>query len=250
MGMHLTHLLRIFFALGVVSASFAGPISFNGYDISNAVLTGNGNWAHTFDGTITPGVNFTNFTNPGTTATYSGVGSGTLNDGVIGASISNSQLFVTPGAENPPDPTFVPVEPEIILTLSHPYTINTIEIFGGDIPNNAIPGAITGVTIGLIAFDFSFHQETFLTEGFGTVLSSVGVQVNDRVTLTGSTLEGIPAVAVSLFAFQGNVSNWISITEITLDGDRFVPSNPIPEPTTGLLAAFALAALVWRGSQR
>jgi hypothetical protein len=227
----------------------AGPIPISGYDINDAVISGHGNWAHSYNGTIAPGVSFTNNSFAGTTATYSGVGSGTLNDGVIGGSISNSQLFVNGIATgtdlNSPDDD-LPISPSIVLTLPFAYTVNTIELFGGDIPANAIPGAITGVTVGILDNNFVYHEETFATTAFGLVLNSQGIQVNDRVSLAGSSLEGIPAFAIFLSSFQGEVGQWISLTEITLDGDRYVEPNPIPEPATMSLVGLALAGLLWR----
>lgn len=236
----LLRFLLVFAAAGTLSAD---PIPITGYDIINAVLSGHGNWSHTYDGTITPGDPFVNNTWPGTTALYSGVGSGTLNDGIIGGSVGNTQLFVTPAPTS--DPDFL-IGPEITLTLSFAYTIDTIEIYGGNITNNDVPGAITGVTVGLLDHNFVYHEEVFSTVAFGTVFSGLGVPVNDRISLIGSSLEGIPAYAVTLYDFQGNVANWISITEITLDGQRYTDGSPIPEPATLGLVALALAGLTWR----
>lgn len=224
----------------------AAPVPISGYDINDAIISGHGSWSHIFSGTITPGVAFLNNSFGGTTATYSGVGSGTLNDGIISASISSSQLFVTPMASDG-----TAINPTVFLTLPFAYTIDNINIFGGDITDNAIPGAITGVTVTLLKTDFTTVSETFATTASGPTVNSIGVLVNDAVSLIGSTLDGVPAFAVFLSAFQGTIGNWFSIAEIELDGTQFVdPGNNVPEPTAmvlfGLGAVCLVAARRWR----
>lgn len=222
--------------LGCVSladASIQLPIS--GYDIGDAVLSGHGNWAHTYDGTITPGFIFTNNSFPGTQATYSGVGNGTLTDGVIGSTESTTQLFVpAPGATDG-----TPLDPFITFTLPLAYTVDQIDIYGGDIPGNGIPGAITEVVVELLLTDFTTVSETFSTTGFGTVMSALGVPVNDRIDLTGSSLEGLGAYAVTLYGFvtpgagggiSGTEGGWFSITEVEMFGDLApIPPGNVPE---------------------
>src|SRR4051812_21231599 len=65
------------------------PVAIVRYDITNAIVSGSGGWAHVYTGTITP------TSGPETNypvANYRG-GGGTLNDGVIGTSVLDTQLF-------------------------------------------------------------------------------------------------------------------------------------------------------------
>jgi len=59
-------------ALGSAQAAL---IAIDHYDINDAVLSGHGNWQHTYGGTITPGTPFFQNGQFGTTASYFG-GSG------------------------------------------------------------------------------------------------------------------------------------------------------------------------------
>lgn len=195
-----------------VNAAWAGPIPISGYGVGDALLSGHGNWFHVFDGTITPEANFLHLGLPGTKAQYSGIGSGTLNDGRIGTSPSDAQLFITPAASDG-----TPLNPSIGLTFSFAYAIETIEIYGGDMTDNAIPGSLTDVTVTLVG-PLGIESERFALEPFG-ILNSVGVPVIDRVNLVGSRLEGYPAFLVILSDFSGTFADWFSATEIRLDGE-------------------------------
>lgn len=216
----------------------ADPIPLSQYDITDAVISGHGNWAHTYNGTITPGVAFSNGGFSGQTATYSG-GSGTLTDGVIGGSIQSSQLFVVRQI-----PTAPSISPVITFDLPQAYTVDQIELYGGDLTGNTIPGAITGVTVTLLKADLTAVSETFATTAFGPTLNAAGVLVNDRISLIGSSLEGIGAIAITLSNFVGTTSNWISLTEVRADG------AVVPEPNAFLLAAVGLVGLVGYGFRR
>ncbi|WP_169977439.1 PEP-CTERM sorting domain-containing protein [Tautonia rosea] len=206
------------------------------YDIDDAVLSGHGNWAHTYSGTITPGASFVNFVN-GRLGTYRG-GGGTLTDGVIGSTLQTSQLFVTPQAT---DGTVI--RPVITFFLDAVFTLDTIDLYGGDIPNNGIPGELTGVTVTLVTPDLSVVSHAFQTTPFGTVQNTLGSLVNDRVVLGGSPLEGIAATRVILSDFIGTNSNWFSLTEVQMFGNR-VSVTPIPEPTSLVLMGTGLLALI------
>jgi len=232
----------LFAATAIVSLSAAAaqadPIPISGYDINDAVLSGHGNWAHTFSGTITPGTAFTNFTFAGTTATYSGVGSGTLNDGVIGNTITSTQLFVSGQASDGTE-----LSPAIFFTLPFAYLVDTIDIFGGNIGDNGIPGAITGLTVTIFGPNGTF-SDVLATTDFGPETNGSGGLVNDHLSLAGTALEGIPAFTVVLSDFQGNVANWISITEVTMDGSLYTaPPTGVPAPAAILLLGTALAGL-------
>jgi hypothetical protein len=234
----LTALLTVF--AGVTPAS-AALIPYSGYDINDAVISGHGLWSHTYSGTIVPGVAFSNAGYGGTTATYSGVGSGTLNDGVIGTSLSSAQLFVTPSAS---DGTVI--DPAIFLTLPFGYTIDAVSLFGGNF-GNLIPGKITGVKVTLLKTDFTTVSQTFTTSPFGPSFGQG--QVNDLITLTGSSLDGVPAYTVILSDFTGPLfDNWFSLTEIQLDGNLAPTSSAVPEPAS--LVLFGLGALGLVGCRR
>jgi hypothetical protein len=226
--------------LALATPSAAAPIPIAGYDINDAVISGHGFWAHSYGGTITPGVGFFNNTFPGTTATYSGVGGGTLNDGIIGTLETNTQLFVAPQAT---DGTLI--SPAIFLTLSFAYTITELALYGGDIPTNAIPGTLTGVTV-TISGPMGTQSDTFALDGttaFGPATNSNGELVNDRIVIPNtSPLFGLPAFTVTLSDFQGGLANWFSLTEVTLDGARFV-GVPVPAPGSVLLLSLGLFAL-------
>ncbi len=237
----------LLFALGFAAPATAAPIPISGYDIGDAALSGHGggSWSHTYTGTITPNVAFTHQGFPGTRALYSGVGGGTLTDGVVSAGEAETQLFVT-GPTATDGTTFAPF---ITFTLPFAHSVDTIEIFGSDNSVNGIPGAITQVTVTLLKTDFTTVSETFATTPFGAVNSSLGVPVNDRIDLTGSSLDGVGAFAVTLsqIVTPGTEGGWFSITEVDLDGSLFTAPEPAALGMLGLAAA-ALAAA--RGRRR
>ncbi|HET9648286.1 MAG TPA: hypothetical protein VFP34_08655, partial [Microlunatus sp.] len=117
--------------LGVAATSpaQAATISISGYDIVDTPISGSGGWAHTYTGTITP--TGTDPVQGATLATYTG-GSGTLNDGVIGTTPTESHLFFA-GSR---------ARPTITLHLPQVTFVDTIDIYGGTITFNAIPGAL------------------------------------------------------------------------------------------------------------
>ena len=220
----------------------AAQITIDHYDVNDAVLSGHGNWAHSYDGTITNGASFVHNSWPGTSATYQ-FGSGTLNDGVIGSSPGNTQLFVKTASDG------TVLDPAIFLTLDFltggPWFVDRVELWGGDISGNSIPGAISGVTVGLIGPSGGAAGQAFASTDFGPGTNSQAELVNDLVDLAGSGLETVPAWAVVLSDFQGTELDWFSITEIRVFGRQVPPtgSNGVPEPSALLLVALALAAL-------
>jgi hypothetical protein len=201
------------------SGAGAASIGITGYNIINADVSGTGNWAHVYTGLIAP--------TAGSLANYSG-GTGTMADGVfVGTNADNTQLFLT-SAPNV----------GIALFLDNFYSIDQIDIFGGDhgaIANN-IPGAITGMDVTINA-----TTQTFATTGFGPINMGPGPPgylINDRVTITGSSLDGLFTNQIfisnvtSAFAILGQ----FSIAEIQINGTL------IPEPSGVLL--FSVGMLV------
>ncbi|RVU47585.1 hypothetical protein [Rubrivivax rivuli] len=219
-----------FFSLALACigwAASAAPIAISGYNVLNATVSGTGGWTHTYTGTITP-------TGTPGYANYTG-GTGTMADGVIGATISDTQLFcqvstsTCSGTSN--------IGPTITLFLGGTFNVSSLSIYGGSFSGNSIPGAITGmdVTIGGTTVTVASTQ-------FGMAGGS-GQLVNDLLNLVGTGLENIATSSVVLsritFLEQGVTTRGrFSITEITLDGAAV---NVVPVPGTLALAGVALA---------
>ncbi len=209
-------LAGILLALASCAAN-ATPIAITGYDIENTYVSGIGGWSHTYSGTIT--------TVSQDIADYTG-GSGTLNDGVISTSVSDTQLFNYPKDS----------APIITLYLDNYYSIDSILISGGDFLSNSIPGELVGldVTIGTTT-------EGFVTVGQG---SSNGSRfADDYIGLVGSTLEGLVTNQIILSGFDSTWGsyNTFSIAEIGIEG--VLASEPVPEPAVISLFGLALVGL-------
>ena len=208
--------------LGIAGPGVAAPVTIVGYDILNADVSGTGNWAHTYTGTITP--------TTGSLADYSG-GTGTMADGVsVGTTASSTQLFQNVGHNV-----------SITLFFDQAYTINLIDVYGGDhavTPGNSIPGILNGFDI-----DIGGAIQTFATTGFGPLGTSTGLPVNDRADLTASLLSGIAASSITLFNFTSlsTVNPRFSVAEFIIDGQA--AALPVPEPATLGLLGLGLAGL-------
>lgn len=244
-----------------------GLISIAGYDIDDAVLPASGR--HAYNGTVTPsGVSFEHtvhgefddYTISGQTATYRG-GTGTLTDGYIGAGLDahflgtfNTMRFLTPQASDG-----TPINPAITFTMAAASTIDAIDLYGGDLlGDNRLPGMITDVAVTLILPDLSTITETIATMPFGYSwddgTDGGGHQYNDRLDLTGTSLEGVEAVAFQLSDFQGTLNNQFSLSEVrAFDGppievlppfDAYPPiKGGIPHaPEPGTLALLSLGS--------
>jgi hypothetical protein len=194
-----------------IAPASADVVDISRYDILDSPVSGSGGWGHVYDGTITPtGVDPVQ---GGTLATYASnpvtlTGSGTLNDGVISTSFGQTHLFFTGSRAHP----------VITLHLDVAARIDTIEIFGGNIDFNAIPGALDGMTV-----EIGGQSVSVSTLPFGDPA------VNDRILLTGTPLSDIVTDTITLRAptasLFGNAFDQFSIAEIQVNGR---PSLPTP----------------------
>jgi hypothetical protein len=205
--------------LGTSQPAMADQVTITGYDIQNANLPGSGGWSHYYLGTIT-------MTDPDAfweegLANYSG-GTGTLANGIIESTEAQIQLFRT-GAEA-----------VITLYLDAFYTINTIDIFGGDTSGNAIPGEIDGMNVTI-----NSSTQQLLGVGFGGN-NAAGTPRNDRFTLFGTSLEGLVTDRIVLSSiFEDGCCDAYSIAEIGIEGS-LAQVAPVPEPATlGLISVGA-----------
>lgn len=212
MKMHTTGALLLLMSC----AANAVPIAITGYDIDHTYVSGTGGWYHDYSGAITP--------LSGDLADYSG-GSGTLNDGVIGTSHLDTQLFNFPSDSSP----------TITLYLDNFYTISSLLIYGGNfIDVNSIPGELSGLDVTINSI-----KESFVTVAQG---QTDGTRyADDGVSFGGSSLDGLVTnhVVLSGFVSPWGGSNTFSIAEIELDGDLAC----VPEPSTLFLLGLGLAGV-------
>lgn len=201
------------------SQAFAEPISITSYDITNARLSGTGNWHHTYNGSIQAtgqGDNLYNYTG----------GSGTLNDGIIGTGLDNTQLFVN--SDNS----------AITLYLGKSAVIDTLELFSF-MSGNAIPGALSSlnVTINSITVNLA-------TIGFGDE-HWLNDFINDRISLSGTALEGLitDTIILSGFSTLSPHTAMTAISEIKVYGTEVEDSALISEPEGLILLAIGLIGL-------
>jgi len=217
-------LLIMALAIGIlpVSVAVADPIPVVRYDITNALVSGSGGWFHVYTGSMTPVV-------PGVTANYAD-GGGTLNDGVIGTSEDNSQLFLTSE------------DSTITLYFGAFYHVGRISLFGGDIPTNSIPGALSGI----VTVTGDGRTAGINAQAFGSVRSSIGNPVNDRLLFTGSPLQNVFTDRLTLRDFGKGWEGYYSFTEITVEG----PGPAVPEPATVVLLGTGLVGAALRRGRR
>lgn len=221
--MRVRQIVLLLLALSVAASVGADPIPIIGYNIEDAVLSGHGAWAHTYDGVITSGATFDNATWPGTVADYTGFGSGTLNDVIAGATLLDTQLFMN-GFSDGESP--IEIRPTIQLLLPPGVVVDTIELYGGP-TSNSLPGIITGVTVTFLGPGGAAGPVSLAAAPFGAE-NLDGVPVNDRIATTGTPLEDFEVSLITLSDFVGSIEDWISISEIRLDGRAAPPGAAIP----------------------
>lgn len=210
--------VQLIFALIITLIGFqvAFAVTVTGYDVVNAEPSGFGlMWSHSYTGAMT---------NNGRLVNYTG-GSGSMNNGIIENTIQGTQLFS------------VYDHPVITVYLDGTYNISTIELYGGDIAYNGIPGILTGWTVGI-----GSTSQYYSSTPFGnTCLAGL---CNDYVTLNA----GQQAIATNQFTLSGFTTdqsnlwkNYFSIAEIKDDGQGGPAA--VPEPVTLLLLGFGLVGL-------
>lgn len=198
----------------------AQAVSISGYDITQARLSGFGGWNHFYSGTI----------GSGDPTTYTG-GRGTLNDGDIPTGLARNQLFL------------VSDMPTITLHLSSGTAIKSIELYGGNVPNNFVPGALTGWDVPI-----GGTTVTLASTDFGPTICRFGtLACNDSVSLLGTALEGVATSTVMLSNFQvgdpaGGWEDYFNIGEVTV--------SPVPEPETYALMLAGLGVLGFAARRR
>ncbi len=200
-----------FMAWGVANAAV---IDVTSYDVENTNLSGFGGWAHTYDGTITA---------DGATYDYTG-GSGTLNDGIVGTSVSNTHLFTVANAS------------VITLYLGESGMIDTLSLYSFGPTSNGIPGNITGLDVTINGV-----TQYFATTGFGP--SNAAFPNNGRdhshelVDLSGSLLAGLVTDTITLSGFttENPYATYYSISEVVVDG-----ATAVPEPSALVLMSLGM----------
>ncbi len=217
-GRPCTLLCALIGAGSIATTALAGSgsqITITHYDILNAARAGTGGWNHNYNGTITDtgmgsanGVQFTR-------ADYFG-GSGTLNDGIIGSGVGDTQLFANNSFASP------------VITLHLPglYSIDDITLYSFA-TGNSIPGAIAGFDVTIGGFTESFN-------------SSEPTDNNEFVMITGSTLDGIGTTTIQLSNFIHDGSN--TLTELFAISEIVINGSLVPAP--GAIALLGLAGLI------
>lgn len=213
-------LLSLVFA----AAASGGAITITSYDLLDLPASGYGGWDNSYTGTITPLGVFNSYNLVNETG-----GSGTLNDG----------LTVTPETASVFFDDTTPMSPEIVLHLSGTFTLASITLFEDTGNSNAIPGALTGVTV-------QIGSSTAAITGSSTGSHSKDLQLN----IAASSLSSAAGDTVTLSNFQGSWFNDFDLNEIELSGGPSESSSisSVPEPSSLALLSVgvSIVAMLFR----
>lgn len=204
-----------------VAAMDASAQSIGSYDVLGYQPPVGSGWSSTYSGTTT--------VNADGTFDLTG-GSGTLNDGLIPANSSNNMLFLQAGVV-------------IVLHLDQSTALSEIDLFGGMIPFNGIPGAIASATI-----SFGGTSVALSSAGWGPACQSG--PCNDRFSLAGTALQGISTDTITISNIQNaSHGDLYNIAEISVAAGSGLPVSAVPEPgsVVMLLGGLGLIGAVgWR----
>jgi hypothetical protein len=199
-----------------VVTSAAEAQSITGYNITNA-LTPNfsGGWNWVYQG---------NNSNPAGPVTNYTDGHGTLNDGIIGNSTQDTELFK------------VSDNSVITLFLNGPSKLTSLSIFGGTLFNNVYPGAFKGATI-----NFGGVSATLLSTGFNPVCFNGNC--DDVFNFAGTAFDGLSGDVLTLSNITSGQA-YYTISEITATGTPSeTPSTTVPEPASLALTCLGIMSV-------
>ena len=139
---------------------------------------------------------------------------------MVSTSPIGTHLFFTGPADDE-----LPVSPVLTLYLAAPAAIQSIRIYGGNIGDNSIPGALDGL---IVEFGGASAAVTTIPAG---PPNGAGAPSDDIIDLAGTALEGVPTDTVVLRDFTASLSgfafNQFSIAEITLEAQPAFQTVPI-----------------------
>lgn len=141
-------------------------------------------------------------------ADYS-AGAGTLADGIVGTSTTNTQLFVSGNPDRGGE-----IAPVLALKFDKVALVSMIRLYGGNIDFNWFPGQITDATVEIGGQ--SVHLTTIPAEG----MTAFGWAFDDVLDLTGTPLADIPTdtVVVRDIGYPASTSNQCCISEVEVFG--------------------------------
>lgn len=202
-------------AVVVSGLAAAAPLPVVTYDIQETPRSGFGCWGNSYTGTITDTgrtVSDSAICTPdgNQIVNYSG-GSGTLNDGVISSSVDAIQLLTNRLADDG-----LPIVPVITLHLAAPSLVSNVNVFGGGVEFNIIPGALNSATV-----EIGGQSAVVAITPTGSP-NAMGIYPNGTFDLTNTPLAGLATTTVVLrdftAAFFGFQIDQVSVTEMTVEG--------------------------------
>jgi hypothetical protein len=222
-------LLAAALLLALAPAALAAPVPVSSDDVALTPASGYGGWSHAYTNPATPSGRFlgaTNCTAPPCPLVDERGGSGTLNDGVVATSISDTQLLVA-GT----DSAGTAFSPTITVHFASPVAVHQIRLSGGDIDFNLIPGLLNGVSVTIAG------QTVALSTTPAGGVGALGTQFDDVVDLTGTGLDATATDTVTLGDFTADPIGLgqFSVTEVSVDG------TPAPPTTDTLCSAIRTA---------